>query len=87
MSFLKSIRIFKVGEKIGQKGWLLFRSLRGTLTVFPGTTVCDLKGLRKVVRALWHSLQKYCLDQQLRNGGNQDLSAFHLPLRLTWTLS
>lgn len=52
MNFLKGIQIFKVGEKIGKKGWLLSRYLRGTLTVFPDTTGRDLKGLRKVVRAL-----------------------------------
>lgn len=60
MSFLKGIQIFKVGEKTEKKkGWLLSRYLRGTLTLFPGTTGRDLKGLRKVVRALCHSLQKY----------------------------
>lgn len=58
MSFLKAIRVCKVGEKIGRKEQILFGSLRGTLIVVIGTTVHDLKGLRKVLRSLKHRLQK-----------------------------
>lgn len=33
MSFLKGVRLYKVGGKIGRKGWLLLGSLRDTLIV------------------------------------------------------